>query len=399
LVAEPDAITAIAAALAKAPLVAFDLEFASADRLVPLLCLVQVAWLDEHTRLDAPAQEIVAAAPQVRLVDPLTGDATPVVRALATHPCVIAHAPRQDLQLLATRFGVAMPGLVDTQVMAAFAGRGDQIGLANLANELLGTSLGKDLQWTAWDKRPLTDAQLAYADADVRHLPALYALLAAELGRRVAWARAETQEVAADALAAAAITPETAWRQVGGARGLDAAAQAVLVALAAWRQHTAVELDKPLGQVLSDKALVEIARNRPGDAGGVRAVKHLSPHAKSRADAIVAAIAGAQAVAPAQPAPRGPSQRAQRWAEALLAIAHVIADETRVASRLLATRADAEEFARAFDEGGAARVATLPAVATWRRELLGEPWLGWLAGTLALVGDATSAHGVRLVAR
>jgi len=77
----------------------------------------------------------------------------------------------------------------------------------------------------------------------------------------------------------------------------------------------------------------------------------------------------------------------------------VIADETHVAQRLLATRSDAEDFARTFDDGGADAVASHPALATWRREVLGVPWLGWLTGTLALVGDATSAHGVRLVAR
>src|SRR5215831_18939290 len=169
LMVDADAVAAIAAALAAAPLVAFDLEFLAQDRLVPTLCLVQVAWL-EHVRLDAPVAAIVSAPPQVRLIDPLAVDVAPLVHALATHPCAIAHAPRQDLALLAARFGVAMPAIVDTQIMAAFAGIGDQVGFAALAGELLGLTLGKELQWTDWAARPLSDAQLAYADADVRHL-------------------------------------------------------------------------------------------------------------------------------------------------------------------------------------------------------------------------------------
>src|SRR6185312_6010688 len=104
--------------------------------------------------------------------------------------------------------------------------------------------------------------------------------------------------------------------------------------------------------------------------------------------------------APALPSapPRAAGMRAQRWAEALLAIAHVVADDAGVAARLIATRADAEEFARAVDEHGAASdvVAALPALATWRRPLLGEIWLGWLQGRLALVGDAANPHGVKL---
>jgi ribonuclease D len=405
LVADAADVDDIAEAIARAPLAAFDLEFVSADRLVPLLALVQVSWLD-HQPLDAAARETVAT-PEVRLIDPIAGDAAPVVRALAAHPLVIAHAPRQDLALLAVRFGAAMPkmpfsALIDTQLMAAFAGKGDQIGYATLANELLGTQLGKDQQWTAWERRPLSDAQLVYAEADVRYLPAIYAALAAELGPRLAWVRDETAQIAADALAAARVTPETAWLHVGGVRTLDPAAQAAVRVLAAWRQRVAIELDRPLGQVLADKPLVELARKRPTTPVGVRDIKGLAPVAKSRADAIAHALAGVPA-APAttheRPAvSRGTSTRAQRWAEALLAIAHVVADDAGIAPRLVATRGDAEDFARAADDHGidGAELRALPALASWRRPILGDAWLGWLGGKLALIGDATSAHGVRL---
>src|SRR5207245_10247771 len=138
---------------------------------VPALCLMQVAWLEEHESLDAPAAAIVAAVPEVRLVDPVAVDAGPIARAIAAHRLVVAHAARQDLALLATRFGTEMAGLVDTQLMAAFCGIGDQVGLATLAGEVLGLALAKEQQWTDWAARPLSAEQLAYADADVRHLP------------------------------------------------------------------------------------------------------------------------------------------------------------------------------------------------------------------------------------
>lgn len=396
---DANAVAAIVASLAAAPLVAFDLEFLAQDRLVPTLCLVQVAWL-EHVRLDAPAAAIVSAPPEVRLVDPLAVDVAPLMRALAVHPCVIAHAPRQDLALLAARFGVAMPAILDTQVMAAFAGIGDQIGFAALANELLGLALGKELQWTDWSARPLSDAQLAYADADVRHLPAIYARLAARLGDRLAWARAESAVVAADAFAAANVTPETAWRQLGGLRGLDAAALARAVELAAWRQRLCVELDRPLGQVLQDRQLVDLARLRTASAAAIRAVKGLSGLARQRAEDIAQVMAAARpGEVPVIAAARPPSLRAQRWSEILLAIVQLVADRTGVAARLLATRADAEAFARAVDEHGLAAAEDQPAMATWRRTVLGEPWLGWLTGALVLIGDVATPHGVWLAPR
>lgn len=396
LVSEPAEVAAIAEALGRAPLVAFDLEFLSQDRLIPTLCLLQVSWLDS---LDAPVGQIVAAKPNVSLIDPFTVEVASIIDVLTQHPLVVAHAPRQDLGLLASRYGTrAMPGLIDTQLMAAFCGVGDQVGLATLANELLGTSLAKDQQWTAWEKRPLTDAQLSYAAADVRYLPGIYAILAERLGPRLEWAREESADILVEALAATDVTPETAWQHVGGARGLDGPAQSALVALAAWRQRTAIELDRPLGQVLNDKVLVELAKYRPDSANGVRSLKGMSPIAKTRATEIVETIDNAPPVAaPSRAGWRPASARAQRWSDMLLAIVSVITEETGVAGRLLATRADAEEFARIADEQGLDATGKLPAFATWRRELLGKAWRGWLAGDVSLVGDMSAPQGMRLV--
>jgi hypothetical protein len=77
----------------------------------------------------------------------------------------------------------------------------------------------------------------------------------------------------------------------------------------------------------------------------------------------------------------------------------LIADQSGVAARLLATRADAEEFARAVDERGLAAAESLPALASWRRDVIGRVWLGWLTGELVLIGDLAAPHGVRLVPR
>lgn len=396
LVADPDTVAALAAAITAAPLVAFDLEFLAQERLVPTLCLMQVA----HVPLDAKTGLIVATEPTVRLLDTLAVDIGPVVRAIAGHPCAVAHAPRQDLQLIATRYGVAMPNVVDTQTMAAFAGLGDQVGLSTLVSELVpGIRLDKEQQWTDWARRPLSDAQLRYADADVRYLASVYVALAERLGPRLPWARAESTRIDADATAAAAVTPETAWQQVS-LRGLDPVATAAVVELAAWRMRVAMELDRPLGHVLTEKLLIDFARSRPTDPGAVRATKGVTDLARKRAPEIIEAIVtSATKVVPIDPAARwhrGPSQRAQRWAEVLVAITHLVSDQTGVASRLLATRSDAEEAARTIDEGGIDAAHSLPAFTTWRRDVLGTVWDGWLRGKLALVGDA-SRHGIQLV--
>ncbi|MGE0870279.1 MAG: ribonuclease D [Kofleriaceae bacterium] len=398
LITDPEEVSAVAAAVAGARLAAFDLEFLSQDRLIPSLCLVQVAWLDGHDALDEAAGTIVASTLRVVLLDPLAVDVRPVLEALAAHACVVAHAPRQDLGLIAARFKLALPNVLDTQLMAAFAGLGDQVGFASLARELLGISLDKDQQWTDWAARPLSDAQLTYADADVRHLPAIYARLAKRLGERIAWARAESTLIASEAVAATQVTPATAWRNISGLRGLPPIVLATAIDLAAWRQRIAIELDRPLGQVLNDKVLIDLARQRPGSAGALRSVKGVSPIVRTRADELVKLIASADgSTAPVYLAGRAPSARAQRWAEPLFSIVQLVAERTKLPPRVLATRSDTDEFARVVDERGLDAAAALPALATWRREVIGTVWVEWLSGKLALVGDLAAPHGIQLV--
>ena len=394
LVAEAAEVAAISEAISGASLAAFDLEFLTADRLVPTLCVVQVSWLSEP--LDAPVDAIVAARPEVRVIDALHVDARPVFEALAGHPRTVVHAARQDLAIIG-RSGIAMPKVIDTQVMAAFAGLGDQVGLGALTTELLGFPLAKEQQWTDWAKRPLTEAQLAYAVADVRHLHAIYAKLAAKLGERMTWALAESAVVAADALAAATLAPEDAWRSIGGLRGLDPLAFAAVRELAAWRFRVATELDKPLGWVLTEKLILDLARQRPRDPDKVHAMKGLPQPARQRVEEILAVIANAKPSAESPIVSKGMSARAQRWSELLIAIVQLASEQTGVTSRLLATRSDAEEFARVVDEQGIEAARALPALATWRRDIIGKLWEGWLTGSLGIVGDPGHSAGIRLV--
>ncbi|NVB83005.1 MAG: hypothetical protein HOV81_31795, partial [Kofleriaceae bacterium] len=40
-----------------------------------------------------------------------------------------------------------------------------------------------------------------------------------------------------------------------------------------------------------------------------------------------------------------------------------------------------------------------PALSTWRRDVVGAAWQGWLSGTMTLGGDTSRDHGIRLVTR
>src|SRR5947209_3148446 len=237
----------IAAAARAAGRFGIDTEFVSEGRYRPLLCLVQVAVSD-----------------RIELLDPIAGfDHEPLAAVLADPDVeVVLHAGSQDVAILRRVWGVSPCNIFDTQIAAGFAGFSAQAGYGNLLQAALRVRLQKSAGFTRWDRRPLTPEQLEYARKDVEDLLAL----ADELERRLAssgrleWAREECRRLEA-------VTderdPETAYRRLPRVNQLRSRARAVARELAAWRERTAQAEDRPVGSVLPDVALVEIARRQP----------------------------------------------------------------------------------------------------------------------------------------
>ncbi len=442
------AIRALTAAVAASPWVGFDLEFASSDRYWPQLCLLQIALADHvewdaalapfvaHVAIPAPRHGVSAGRQAIVLVEtkalelPLgpkmagpSGQVTDarralidLIAALGRHACVIAHAPRQDLAILTANAGIEFGGIFDTQTAAAFCGIGDQVGYARLVEEIMGAQLSKEHQWTDWRRRPLSVAQLGYAADDVRYLYPVYLALVARLGERRAWSAEEAKGIIAAATAAVRVSPHDAWREVGGTRGLTAVAARFVMATAAWRLATARIANRPLSHVLEDVALVDFAK-RCGQWRGdgnvdefllaaMNQAKIPSGHRNTLLVEMAAAIADKHREIPPEllRPDTGPSHgrsgaasgmvgRAAKWADQLLLIAAVTADDFGIAVRLLATRGDAEAFARLADEGRP--LDTHAALATWRVATLGQRWRAWVAGHAGLIADHTAPTGLR----
>jgi ribonuclease D len=393
LVTSEAVVADIARACAAAGAAAIDLEFVSQDRYRPDLALVQIAWEE-------------GADVHVRLVDPLAVDVRPIVALMDGAIDVIAHAPRQDLGILATRFGLRARRVFDTQTAAAFAQYGDQVGYARLIEAVLGEKLGKESQWTDWLKRPLREDQLRYADGDVRYLPAVARALGAKLdalGRR-AWVIEESDAIAEVAHRAATMSPDDAWREVGGARHLDLAGRAAARRLASWRQAHAEEHNKPPSWIIGDKALVELARARPKDDRGLRAVK-LPDSARRHAAALLAAIEvadGDERTGLELGAIAGQGgTRAPVWEEIVVALVQAASEETGIPARYIATRGDAEDVARALEARADRAYDEIdhPLLRGWRREVTGARLLAWLRGDAALVADPAATTGLRLMDR
>src|ERR1700724_2372371 len=167
------------ARLAKHPFVTVDTEFQRETTYYPKLCIAQIASSDEAVVVDALAEGI---------------DLTPFYALMANEQVIkVFHAARQDIEICWHAAEVIPSPLVDTQVAAMVLGYGDSISYEQLVQRITGDSLDKSHRFTDWTRRPLTDAQLAYAISDVTHLRDVYLKLAADLEAqgRSDWMREE----------------------------------------------------------------------------------------------------------------------------------------------------------------------------------------------------------------
>jgi ribonuclease D len=342
---------------AGAPL-ALDTEFMRERTYYPRLCLVQVAMPDGIALIDALelGDESALAAP---LLDPAR------VKQV--------HAARQDIEALLPVTGRPPGPVFDTQQAAALLGFPAQVGYAELVRQLLGVELAKGHARTDWARRPLTAEQLAYAEDDVRYLPALVEELEQRLaaaGRR-AWMQAESESLGD--LSLYRVDPARAWRRLKGTERMDPAALRVAAALARWREERAMARDLPRGWVLPDAAIHDLAQARPRTREALARIDSVPPGTAARAaDDILAAIRDAPELGDAAGAGEGPRPGPEqlRQLRHLQQKLQAVAGELNIQPEVLATRRELAALVRGARE--------LPVLSGWRREVIGEPLLAAL---------------------
>ncbi len=300
---------------------------------------------------------------------------------------VILHAGRQDVAILRRVWDAELTNIFDTQIAAGFAGASAQAGYSNLLAQMIGRRVGKTASYTRWDARPLTDEQLRYAAEDVVHLFELADDLQRRLtaSGRLEWAREECRRLEG---ATDERNPEVVWERLPRIGQLDPRARAVARELAAWRERTAAGEDRPVGSVLADAPLVELAKRQPSNLRAFEQLRGIHPSAiRRRGQDILDAINRGQDAA------RSLGRRttgARTGGRALIALAEALlrarALEAGLAYELIASRAELEQIVDA-----ARRDEPLPQIRTlegWRAELVGSDLRELLAGRRALaLGD------------
>lgn len=141
--------------------VAIDTETLGLNPFRDRLCVVQLS------RGDGTAEIVQVAPGQTR---------APNLEELLADPHIVKlfHFGRFDIAVLFHAFGVMAAPAYCTKIASKLARTyTDRHGLKDLVRELLGIDLSKQQQSSDWGAPLLSDAQIAYAAADVLHLHAL----------------------------------------------------------------------------------------------------------------------------------------------------------------------------------------------------------------------------------
>lgn len=202
---------------------------------------------------------------QVALIDPLAiSDFSPFVALLADANVIkVLHACGEDLEVFEHYFQQLPTPMLDTQVMAGFAGIGVSLGFAKLVQHYLGVELDKGASRTDWLARPLSETQLQYAAADVAYLLPAYQQLANDLAK-TRWQQAAEQECQLLCQKAQRVVqPEYAYKDISNAWQLNRQQLAVLQVVAKWRVEEAEKRDLALNFLIKEQSVLEIAKSQP----------------------------------------------------------------------------------------------------------------------------------------
>jgi ribonuclease D len=347
--------------------VTVDTEFLRESTYYPKLCVAQIASTDEAVVVDALADGI---------------DLKPLFNLMADENVIkVFHAARQDIEICWHAAGLIPAPLVDTQVAAMVLGYGDSIAYDQLVQRITGDNLDKSLRFTDWTRRPLSEAQIAYAISDVTHLRDVYVKLEADLKKRgrTEWMREEMRVLTSPDTYR--MEPEHAWQRLQ-TRVRKPKELAILIEVAAWREREAQTRDVPRGRVLKDDVVGDLAVQAPTTIerlGNLRSLPkgfERSKWGEAIIDAVKRGLARDLKTLPKIERPKG-APNGQATVELLKVLLRMTAERHGVAAKVIATMDDLDRIA-ADDE------ADVPALSGWRRELFGDKALALKHGRLAL---------------
>ena len=246
----------------RAPAVGLDTEFVWERTFYPCLGLVQLAIERE-----------------CYLIDPVAIKDMSALGELISEPSVIKilHDAQQDLMILKAASGAEPKNIFDTRLAYGFCSDSASLSLSALLQKTLNISLPKTETRANWLMRPLTDKMFEYACDDVKYLTELMAFIveSAEKQNTDLWLKEELK-IYDNPSFYTEIDPREYFRKIKGIDQLKGTKLAVLRELAAWREETARQKDRPRGHIIHNNVLIGLSYICPETIGDLKKIDRLS---------------------------------------------------------------------------------------------------------------------------
>lgn len=374
LITTNDALAELCDALAGKRYITVDTEFLRESTFWPKLCLIQTAAHDIEAMIDPLAEGI---------------DLQPFYDLMANENVLkVMHGCRQDVEIFHKEAGIIPAPLFDTQIAAMVCGFGDAVGYENLIKNTTGGKIDKGSRFTDWSQRPLSEAQLTYALADVTHLRDAFEYLENELKKngRASWLEEESAQLSDPEIYQQ--SPENAWKRF---RMQDRRVHVlgVLIEVAAWREEEAQSRNVPRNRILKDDAIRELALQGPKDKKALSKLRAVprgyenSRHAEPLLEAVARGRKKSKDDLPPMPAPTVNRPGIGPLVDLLKVLLKQRSEESGVAPKLIANVADLERLAS--DEA-----PDVPSMQGWRYEIFGQYAVELKQGKLALASENDS---------
>ncbi len=172
-----------------------------------------------------------------------------------------------------------------------------------------------------------------------------------------------------------------AWQRISGSNQLKSKPLSILQTLAAWREQTARSQDLPRGWVLKDDALLDLARQQPGNQDELKLVRGIDERVVKRHGAVICRMiqeAAGQSPQNVEQKPRSGKKSLEQEAvlDLLTAVVRLRATQNTLNPTILANRKDLEQF---LDGEPHARL-----LHGWRKSMVGDELIAVMQGELTL---------------
>ncbi len=269
-IAHPTVITArehleevVAESFSRSPRLALDIESNGFYAYRERVCLLQVSTETEDF-----------------VIDPIAFSDLSCLGPLLKDPRIekIFHAGEYDVLCLKRDYGFTFTNLFDTMIANRLLGV-KELGLAAAIEKHFGLKLSKKLQRADWGRRPLSTAQIRYAQMDTHFLMRLADIQKVQLleKARMGDALEAFGELAALEPVRKVFDPEGYWK-LAGREIMSGAQMACLKQLYLFREEQAASRDRAHFRVMADDLMVRLAKAMPENPDQLKQVKGMTPY-------------------------------------------------------------------------------------------------------------------------